>query len=225
MVPVKIQCGCGQRYAFDVEPINGLMPSPVACPVCGVDGTAAANQIIAQVLAAQPAPVPVARPVLVAASAVRAVPPRMPPPAAPPPGPRAVSPQLAARGKDGWATEETQLNKIGTYVTVTPAILGAMLPWGFIPIEIPILPLCVVIGIAGVVGGLLNISGRGPLWAGAIIGLLIALGGYGAVCWWIHDRETIYKGETLIAFGIGAAPGMLLQYLLQRILRKRSLPA
>ncbi len=47
MVPVKIQCGCGQRYAFDIEPVNGQMPSTVACPVCGADGTPAANEAIA----------------------------------------------------------------------------------------------------------------------------------------------------------------------------------
>jgi hypothetical protein len=35
MTPIKIQCGCGQRYAFDVEPVHGRMPSPVARPVCG----------------------------------------------------------------------------------------------------------------------------------------------------------------------------------------------
>ena len=53
-IPVKVQCGCGQRYAFDVEPVNARMPGPVACPVCGADGTAAANEIIAQSLSAQP---------------------------------------------------------------------------------------------------------------------------------------------------------------------------
>jgi len=47
MIPVKIQCGCGQRYAFDVEPVNGRMPGPVACPVCGADGTSAADSVIA----------------------------------------------------------------------------------------------------------------------------------------------------------------------------------
>jgi hypothetical protein len=52
MIPVKVQCGCGQRYAFDVEPVNGRMPSAVACPVCGADGTAAANEIIARTLTA-----------------------------------------------------------------------------------------------------------------------------------------------------------------------------
>jgi hypothetical protein len=65
MIPVKIQCGCGQRYAFDVEPVNGRMPGAVACPVCGADGTSAADSVITQSLGAQSpiavAPVGVAR--------------------------------------------------------------------------------------------------------------------------------------------------------------------
>ena len=51
MVPIKIDCECGQRYAFDVEPVNGRMPSAVACPACGVDGTIAANEFITRQLA------------------------------------------------------------------------------------------------------------------------------------------------------------------------------
>ena len=54
MIPIKIQCGCGQRYAFDAEPVEGRMASPVVCPACGADGTAAANELIAQ-SQAQPA--------------------------------------------------------------------------------------------------------------------------------------------------------------------------
>lgn len=50
-MPIKINCGCGQHYAFDVEPVAGRMPAPVACPVCGMDGTDAANASIAQTLA------------------------------------------------------------------------------------------------------------------------------------------------------------------------------
>jgi hypothetical protein len=60
MMPIKIQCGCGQKYAFDVEPVNGRMAIAVACPVCGADGTAAADAVIGQTLAAQPETVPVA---------------------------------------------------------------------------------------------------------------------------------------------------------------------
>ena len=56
MVPIKINCACGQRYAFDTEPVNGRMPAPVACPVCGADGTAAANDIIAQTMPASAPP-------------------------------------------------------------------------------------------------------------------------------------------------------------------------
>ena len=55
-VPVKIVCSCGQKYAFDVYPLNGCMPSPIKCPVCGLDGTAVANEIIAIALQAQPSP-------------------------------------------------------------------------------------------------------------------------------------------------------------------------
>ena len=56
MVTVKIICSCGQKYAFDVYPLNGRMPASVQCPVCGVDGTAAANEIMERTLGAQPAP-------------------------------------------------------------------------------------------------------------------------------------------------------------------------
>jgi outer membrane protein assembly factor BamB len=57
---IKIECGCGTRFGFDVEPVNGAMPSQVACPSCGADGTEAANDIIRQQLetaraAAEPA--------------------------------------------------------------------------------------------------------------------------------------------------------------------------
>ena len=213
MIAIKVQCGCGQRYAFDIEPVNGRMPSPVACPVCGADGTAAANAVIAQTLAARPSVVPAVAP---------AVRPAAVPQAAPKPSRSLPTPQTAGRGKDGWATEESQLNKVGTYITVTPAILAALLSWGIFPIEIPTQTLCIIVGVGGLAGGALNILGRGPVAAGAFIGLLIALGGYGAVCWWIHDRKSVYKIEMLVAFAVGAAPGFLIQDLFQQILRKRS---
>lgn len=58
-VEVKIQCPCGARYKFDVEPLHGRMPAPVHCPVCGAEGTAPANTIIQQKLAPPP-PAPAA---------------------------------------------------------------------------------------------------------------------------------------------------------------------
>jgi hypothetical protein len=54
MIAIKIQCGCGQKYAFDVEPVAGRMPWAVTCPVCGDDGTSAADSVLAQSLPAAP---------------------------------------------------------------------------------------------------------------------------------------------------------------------------
>ncbi|HEV2320342.1 MAG TPA: hypothetical protein VGV18_11360 [Verrucomicrobiae bacterium] len=57
---LKIACDCGQKYKFDVEPVEGRMPFPVNCPVCGVDGTPAANQVLAQHFPSAAAPAPIA---------------------------------------------------------------------------------------------------------------------------------------------------------------------
>jgi hypothetical protein len=48
MASVKILCHCGQRYSFDVEPVDGRMPSAIACPSCGADGTKAANEVLSK---------------------------------------------------------------------------------------------------------------------------------------------------------------------------------
>ncbi|MEP6663188.1 MAG: hypothetical protein ABJC04_05930 [Verrucomicrobiota bacterium] len=45
---LKLLCDCGQKYAFDVEPVNGQMPFVVNCPSCGIDGTGEANQMLTQ---------------------------------------------------------------------------------------------------------------------------------------------------------------------------------
>jgi PQQ-like domain len=80
---VKVQCVCGTRFAFEVEPVNGRMPVRVKCPGCGADGTDLANEMIRQKLAATVvaapvppgavAPAPVLQPAA-AAVAVAAVP-------------------------------------------------------------------------------------------------------------------------------------------------------
>jgi PQQ-like domain len=52
---LKLECACGTRFAFDVEPEAGRMPTPVACPGCGSDMTAAADAILgARAIAATP---------------------------------------------------------------------------------------------------------------------------------------------------------------------------
>jgi hypothetical protein len=252
MNTVKIECDCGQRYAFDVEPIHGRMPAPVACPGCGADGTAKANAVLAQVPTlpspgirpvataiplAAPVPVAQAMPVATAAPAmltVAAKPPALP--AAPPPV--AVSPQHGTPfpsaapgrpaapkpvlGKDGWNSPETGLNKVGSYIVGGSAIIAALLTWGMFDLKVDLTILTAVVAVCGVGGGILNVLGRGPIWAGALVGLIIGLGGFGTTCWWIHGHKRAYKFELMLAFLIGSAPGIGLQYLLQKILRRNA---
>ncbi len=62
---VKVQCACGTKYKFEVEPVNTRMPAPVSCPACGADGTEQANEFLRASLSAQvpraAGPPPVAR--------------------------------------------------------------------------------------------------------------------------------------------------------------------
>ena len=44
------------------------------------------------------------------------------------------------------------------------------------------------VAVCGIVGGIMNIYGRGPVAAGAVIGLVLSLGGFGAVFLWIKKR-------------------------------------
>lgn len=54
---LKIECSCGQKIAFDVEPEAGAMPCSVPCPSCSADITPLANtEIQRQLSAAPPAP-------------------------------------------------------------------------------------------------------------------------------------------------------------------------
>lgn len=58
---LKVQCDCGQKYKFDVEPVNGQMPFRVSCPICGIDGTDKANTLLraqAPAMASAPPPPP-----------------------------------------------------------------------------------------------------------------------------------------------------------------------
>ena len=87
MIPIKIECGCGQRFAFELEPVGGEMPGAIACPACGVDGTVAANAAIARSIPAPGAPAatgtrlrvgapaPASQPALAVAAAPSAPPP------------------------------------------------------------------------------------------------------------------------------------------------------
>jgi hypothetical protein len=125
MIPVKIQCGCGQRYTFEVEPVNGRMATTVACPACGADGTAAANEFIAQSLPPQPQVVPIPQPPALPATTAR--------PSVRPTMTRKwtilksgiVSAVLFALVTYGTSKEEGALTKSGIFVLINSLIIGA----------------------------------------------------------------------------------------------------
>ncbi|MEY4387699.1 MAG: hypothetical protein RLY20_2982 [Verrucomicrobiota bacterium] len=72
---IKIECSCGTKFAFDVEPVSGRMPVGIGCPNCSLDATGQANAIIAQQLgtiAPPPAAAPAPAGLRLAGSAPRA---------------------------------------------------------------------------------------------------------------------------------------------------------
>jgi hypothetical protein len=66
---LKVICDCGQKFAFDVEPINGRMPTMVNCPSCGLDGTQSANDVLSRTFSSQPAAI-ITTPVTIAPAAL-----------------------------------------------------------------------------------------------------------------------------------------------------------
>ena len=79
---VKIQCACGTKFAFEVEPVNGRMPMNINCPGCNTSALDLANAEIARQLA--PAPTPPAARVAVPPVTIRVAAPAVPPPQAAP---------------------------------------------------------------------------------------------------------------------------------------------
>lgn len=114
---------------------------------------------------------------------------------------------------DAWG-EESQVNHIGTGIVVMPAIAGALLLWGVLPFNVSAGVLFVMVAACGLVGGAMNLLGRGPVAIGAVVGLIMALGGFGAVYLWITGRASVLWFEIAVAFLVGLAPGFALQYVL-----------
>ncbi len=142
MVEIKVQCDCGQRFKFDVEPLHGEMPFRVSCPSCGADGTPKANEILREVLAkagvvdeypraqlARSARGPVRVQVNPAASGT-AAPPSGPAPAAKPPPLKApgavVSPQ-AARAEGAAVPAKKPSFGLGFLGAILGAVVGSVI--------------------------------------------------------------------------------------------------
>jgi hypothetical protein len=148
---IKITCGCGTKFKFDVTPVNGRMPFPVACPSCGADGTEQANKILQESQGSAPiataVPIPVAQPLAASAPAPATVAPsssaagglkinRSHPAdaAAMAPAPIAYVPPAFGAGQAAAAESRTNgasgnVKKIVALVLVGAALLGAGYKW------------------------------------------------------------------------------------------------
>ena len=137
---LKVLCDCGQKFKFDVEPVDGRMPFAVNCPACNEDATAKANSTLAENLAFAPVPegaVPALAPITIAPASAglrinRTEPPApaMPPPLASTALPTApLLPVLAKAGKPKVVNEfNLGLGILGAFLG---AGLGAGLMYGF----------------------------------------------------------------------------------------------
>src|SRR6266487_916589 len=54
---MKLQCACGAKYAFEVQPEMLSKPVQFVCPSCGLDSSAFVNQLVQQELGVAPPPV------------------------------------------------------------------------------------------------------------------------------------------------------------------------
>ncbi|MGA3267765.1 MAG: hypothetical protein ABSE16_13185 [Verrucomicrobiota bacterium] len=123
---LKLVCGCGQKYKFNVEPLGGRMPFAVKCPVCGADGTSAANAILDEKSVTQPILLSTAGAAAIGAPVSPGLSIKRPTPApAPLPPPRKpfAAPKAGLAGSFGLAT--------GILGGLLGAAVGGVLTYGF----------------------------------------------------------------------------------------------
>jgi hypothetical protein len=183
MIELKVVCDCGQKYKFDVEPVNGQMPFTVACPICKRDGTAKANELLQQLAAFKPvatplvaAPVPglIAPPPASAPGRLRMnAPASTEAPADPVETPALSAPVSALRAAGGIfraaaAAPAQQTSKppsfaLGLLGALIGSLIGAVIYFTIYNITGPIVLLRYVLalGVGGLAGWLANLLGRG----------------------------------------------------------------
>ena len=119
---------------------------------------------------------------------------------------------------DGWDSPDNQVNQIGTFVIVIPAMLAALLAWGVFG-EVSTTALCVLVAVTSAVGGAMNAVGKGSPLVGVLIGLLLGFGGFAAVLLWIRGRESVSMIEVGVAFLVGVVPAFVLLHFVKRASR------
>jgi hypothetical protein len=184
MLEIKVQCDCGQKYKFDVEPVHGRMPFVVNCPVCGQEGTGKANQILSQVVVPPAAPVPMASPIRVGALPLGGLPLGGPP--------RPSAPSLRISGLPG--------NAGSVPAAVAPAVAMSTASTAIAPAPLP------ASGIGKAVRATQATPGKKPSFAlgmtGAAVGALVGSTIYFLIFYYSGLRLK------LLAIGVGYLAGL-----------------
>jgi hypothetical protein len=183
MIELKVHCDCGQKYKFDVEPVNGRMPFTVACPICQRDGTAKANEMLQQMS--------VFRPVADAPAAG-------PAPAVPPPIPVLPAAPLPTRAATGRLRLDVSAAVAPRSAPASPPLATAM------AVTLPPTSGRPRAALGNAVEAKTQSSfGMGIL--GAAIGALV-----GSILYFLIFRETALHGSgfrSLLALGVGGLAG------------------
>jgi hypothetical protein len=198
MIELKVQCDCGQKYKFDVEPVDGQMPFTVACPICGADGTEKANTLLQQ-MTSEPAAQPLAPPVPVAAqprlrisSSAPAASPTTPPPLAPmpavaPPPIGAMRPAPEAAGKNPRGKPSFALGLLGGALGTLVGTLIYFLIFKYTGFQFKLL----AVGVGALAGWGAELLGRGEgsKELGGLTAIFVLVGIVGAqylvaLVWW-----------------------------------------
>jgi hypothetical protein len=151
---LKVHCDCGQKYKFDVEPVNNQMPFTVACPICKRDGTPKANAMLQQMALFKPvetvpaatsmAPPPAPARLSISSAPASAAPAPVPiAPLAPPPPPPSGAPKLrinAAAHAEPAAAPAGAPPAIAPALGATPPPIGARPRLGMAPAAAPVEP-------------------------------------------------------------------------------------
>ena len=123
---MKIQCGCGAKYSFDVTPEMAAAPIAFVCQACGADNSDLLNQLICQQFPTPPPPANTARS---AGSVPVAIPlPASPPPTAAPSGqPPAVRRVVRGQGQHQSAVIQARPGRKARRIGAAVAVLFAFL--------------------------------------------------------------------------------------------------
>ena len=214
MPELKVECDCGQKYKFDVEPVNGRMPFTVSCPTCGVDGTPKANDLLQQTAGVTPAANPIhliELPPIGAASTASA-----PPPVASAPAPVAsapASPAISSPTAPPAGAPKLRINIPAHTPAPTENAPPPLAPMAAPPVAAP--PLGRAPGRIGAIAAAAAVDPNKPVKqpsfmlgiVGALLGSLIG----GAVYYTIFRTTGIRLG--LIAIGVGYLSGAGAQWL------------